>query len=531
MLVSHVGRYKITTEVEEITYENVLDVLRKAYGVHISQNVPDIIALMDYESGKQPLDRVKKVRPDIDCYAQDNLAHYIVERHLGFDWSNPITIIQRGEKDSGVDGEAEAISLFNECDAINGSKSKTQDLGRYVEITGLGYTYDEDVKKSEYEDGDSPFETTILNPLYAFVVYSARYKKNKPVMGVTFWHSNETGNNYFTCFTKTHRYEIINLQEIVNGDVIPEEERWKHLKRSGEINPLNRIPIIEYTRSHDRTGAFEHSIPSLDQLNLLLSDYSNSVEQNIQSIWHANDVDFPTEIIKNEDGTTTEKRRKPKTGEMVETQTTADGKTPFINPLTLDSDYSGQLANINALRSRILEENNIPNRDTTSGGSTGVATDTATGYDAFEEAAMKKQLIISDARMAQLEVQLACIRNSLVVEPDNPMLKLRARDCEISIKRSKNYELTTKINFFATAVSHGVNGLHALNAANIWGDNNQVWEDSQEGIIAYQKSIFDKNNDAEGGEGEQKPNNDRIDQDLSDQISNSPFIDGTSTEG
>lgn len=132
--------------------------------------------------------------------------------------------------------------------------------------------------------------------------------------------------------------------------------------------------------------------------------------------------------------------------------------------------------------------------------------------------------------MLEVEVVIAAIKNSLAIEPKNPMLKLRRIDMQASIKRRKNFELTTKVNFFATAVSHGVYGLHALKQMDAFEDVNQVWEDSRPLIEAYQKSIFEKGqNNAEGGEGERKPNADRLDQDMSDQIENSPLIDGMST--
>lgn len=522
-MLCNCGRIMITTDVSEITYDNVIDVLKAAYAVHRT-NVQDINYLFQYEKGEQPLQREKKFRPEIDIESCDNLAHYIVERHLAYDWGCPITVTQRGEKDSGQTDEAYAITLYNELCAIDGNETKIQKLARNVEICGLGYTYGGTVKVEDYEEGSSSYFTdSILHPTNTFMIYSSSYIDGRKMMGVTYRHDNETGNNYFTCFTKTRRFEIENLQKVVNGKVVKDEEIWRHSnKRSGEKNPLNRIPITEWIRSHDRTGVFEHQLSQLDHLNLLISDYANSVEENIQSIWHTNDIEFEKD---EETGET----KKPKAGGWVHTQTTRDGKTPIIESLTQNYDYSGQLENINATRARILEECNVPNRDTTSGGSTGVAADTITGYAAADEAANKKALIIKDCALEKVDIDLACIRNSNVIDPNNPLLKLRKIDCDISIKRDKNRELTTKINFLATAISHGINGLHAVTAADIWGDPNQVWEDSKPLIEAYQNSIFNKNNNAEGGEGEQKPNADRLEQDISDQIVNSPNLDGMTT--
>lgn len=42
-------------------------------------------------------------------------------------------------------------------------------------------------------------------------------------------------------------------------------------------------------------GCFERQISEMDNLNLLISDFTNDVEQNTQAVWHTNDVDFPVE--------------------------------------------------------------------------------------------------------------------------------------------------------------------------------------------------------------------------------------------
>ena len=520
-----IGRIQLFTDVPQITYKNVIDVVRKAFSKY-QTNVFDINYLLDFDAGIQPIQRKnpKRYRPDIDAEVIDNVAHEVVEFKLGFDWGNPITLVQRGEKDSGTEDEAEAISLLNECYEAEDNKSNTQKLARFIEICGIGYTYVETRKKDEWEEGKSYFSLSVLDPRCAFVIYSSYYIDQRPMLGVTFRHDSETGNNYFTCFSKESRFEIINLQEVINGENVEEDKQWQHQRRSGELNPLGKIPVIEWIRSWDRTGAFEHQISECNNLNLMLSDFTNDVEQNTQALFHGNDVEFP----KDEDGNLI----KPKNGDWMLTYTTQDGKTPFINPLAIQYDYPGMLSNITQARSRILQKCDVPQRNDNSGGSTGVAMDSATGYTAAEAAASKKQNIIEGCKMQEVEVVLAAIKNSLAIEPDNPMLKLKRIDIQASVKRRKNFVLTTKVNFFATAISHGVYGLHALKQMDAFEDVNQVWEDSRPLIEAYQKSIFKKGeNNAEGGEGEQKPDADRLEQDLSDQITNSPSIDGTSTGG
>ena len=54
--------------------------------------------------------RQKKYRKDIDCKCVDNVAHEISKFHIGYKWGVPITIVQRGEKDSGKKNEVSAIT-------------------------------------------------------------------------------------------------------------------------------------------------------------------------------------------------------------------------------------------------------------------------------------------------------------------------------------------------------------------------------------------------------------------------------------
>ena len=83
-----------------------------------------------------------------------------------------------------------------------------------------------------------------------------------------------------------------------------------------------------------------------------------------------------------------------------------------------------------------------------------------------------------------------------------------------------------KVNAFAAMVSHGIHGLHALKLCDMFSDVQEVYEDSKELIDKYQKSLFEKDNSS-AGNSSKAVNGDRLMGDESDQISNSPYIDGT----
>ena len=495
------GRKEIFTDVPYITNENIKDILRKAISTH-RQNILSIDYLLNYEAGEQPLKRVKQFRKDIDCQCVDNIANEVTEFNLGFKWGNPITLVQRGEH-TGED-EIKAVSILNDCYEAENIKTKTQKLGRFVEIDAIGYTY-VDVNM-DWQDGDSYFNIETLDPRSTFIVRSNYYLDKRVMLGVTYY-TDEHGQEYYTCYTKDTRFDLAGLNEIIN-------EEW---------NPLGRVPIVEWIRSYDRMGCFERQISEMDNLNLLVSDFTNDVEQNTQAIWHTNDVDFPTKIVTNEDGTTTEEVIKPKTNDWMQTFTSPDGKTPFVKPLAIDYNYQGMLSNITNRRSLILQKCNVPQRNDNSGGSTGVAMSDATGWSSAEMAASKQQNIMEACKMEEVKVVLAAIKISPFVPADSPLLKLRYSDIQPNIKRQKTYELTVKTNAICALLAKGFSLEDTLTIAPLFEDPNQVVVRSGAGVRKYQESNVFKD---EQQQSEEK----RPFADYSDQENNSPNIGGMEKE-
>lgn len=511
------GRKEIYTDVEEVNSGNVISVLQSAM-IDFMPNANDCDFLLKYEAGEQPLNRKKIYRSDIDCHCIDNIANEVTEFKLGFNWGNPITLVQRGEKENDSLEIPKAISLLNECYESEQIKKKTQQLARFIEICGIGFTIID--INTEYEDGDSYFKVDVLDPRSAFVVKSSRYLDHRPMMGVSF-RKDENGNFHYTCFTRNERFEILNCCKIINGTPREDERIWKHDSRSGEDNPLHRIPITEWIRSHDRMGCFERQLSEMDNLNLLVSDFTNDIEQSTQAIWHANDVDFPKKRTENPDGSITEEDQHPKTNEWMLTRTTQDGKTPFVKPLEVDYDYNGMLNNIISRRALILQKCNVPQRNDNSGGSTGVAMSDATGWSAAESAACKEQNIIEGCKMEEVKSVLAAIKASTVISQSNPMLKLKYTDVQPNIKRQKTYELTVKVNAICSLLSHGFLLDDTITMIPLAEDPNQVIERSGAGVRKYQESNVFKTDESKAESDEKRPF-----ADYSDQEQNSPNIGG-----
>jgi hypothetical protein len=127
--------------------------------------------------------------------------------------------------------------------------------------------------------------------------------------------------------------------------------------------------------------------------------------------------------------------------------------------------------------------------------------------------------------MREVRLVLKAIQKSPLIDINNPMLTLKARDLTPNIKRQKTYELATKSNFISTLLSHGFDGESVIKTANVFDDPMQVWNDSKEGILKYQETLYAKANEGEGGEGEKAPDAGKKLQDMSDQAGNSPNID------
>ena len=527
------GRKKIYTDVPEVTEQNVIQVLQQALPVH-SEIAGDCEALMNFVSGIQPLQRIKTYRSDIDIHDIDNVADEIVNFKTSFNWGNPITLVQHGEKDGGSETEGKAIAELNACYDAEKVKGKTQELANLVEIMGICYTYT-DVNTDYVEDaGDSYFKYMVLDPRCAFKVYSSYYPDQRAMLDVTF-RKDSKGNRYYTVFTKDRRFEVVNGYAKKDAN-----NKWDFGVGNNEKNPLGMLPFVEWVRNVNRTGCFERQIDELNALNILASDFANDVDQNTQCVWHANDIDFPTETYTDEEGNEQIRVVHPTSNDWIETTTTPEGKTPFVNPLHVEYDYSGMLNNYIAKRALILQKCNVPSRNDNSGGSTGIAMSDATGWTQAEVEATQQDQLKNDSKLDEVKIALVACKLCRGFKENNPIAKLKYSDVKPNIKRQKTYEMTTKINAFATAVSHGIDYKSMLNTINLFDDPQQVARDSEETMEKFIEKTFGAAEDGanyverievNGGNGKEKtkgvdaPIPKRLEQDESDQESNSPTLD------
>ena len=508
------GRDTILTPYKEITRDNIFKILPEAYKLFLD-NANDCDFLLNYDAGDQPLKRSseKKVMEWIDVQTVDNVAHEVSDFWIGFGWGNPISLTLRGDADKE---KSEGVKQLNYAYSAAGGAINLQKIANYVTKCGHCYTLI-DINQ-DYEEGEAQFTRDVLDPRNAFLVRSSSWADRRVLMGVTFATDND-GNLLMTCYTKDERFFVFaeNLNKkgaTKTEDVAKKFNFYLDPHYAIETNFLGRVPIVEWYQTVDRKGMFETQIPALDNINLLVSDIGNGVEQNIQAIWWANNVEFPTKVVKDAEGNEVEVPDKPKSGDWVSTQSNKDGGNPTIQPLVIDYHLEDMQKSYTEQRSLVLQKCHVPQRNDNSGGSTGVAMDSAAGWADAESIASSHEEIIKSCQLDELKVVLRAIKESPDTAPDNPMLKLYANDIIPAIRRPKNSDIASKCNGITTLLSHGFSIEDVLSAIAFFPDATQTINRSKNGVDEYQKSKVFGDGESEG----------RTMADLSDQVQNSPIL-------
>lgn len=249
------GRTKIYTDVENITSENVVDVLTKAVSVH-SLNQNDIDYLWDYYRGKTDiLVKVKEVRDNINHKVAVNRAYEIVNFKRGYGFGEPIQYIRRGTDESLTDD----INELNEFMFAQNKHAEDSTLAEWLYVCGLGVRM-----VLPGVDEDEPFKIYTLDPRYSFVVHYNGLGE-KPVMGVKFI-IKENKESVYSVYTKDMYFEVAKDKVV-----------------KAKPHALGEVPIFEYPANTARLGSFEIVLPLLNAINEVESNRLDDVEQYVNS--------------------------------------------------------------------------------------------------------------------------------------------------------------------------------------------------------------------------------------------------------
>ncbi len=407
------GRRIIKTDVDEITRENVADVLRKALATHWA-NKSEIDYLYDYYKGRQPiLQRVKDVRPEIKNMVVENRANEIVSFKVGYLMGEPIQYVSRGDDEALT----QSINRLNAYMSGEDKAAKDKELADWSHISGTSFRMVLPDDNAGVDPDEAPFEIYTLDPRFAFVVYHNSLGQ-PPVMGVMSIE-REDGIIY-SVYTKDHYYEIKD-----NDEIVKDEEQ------------VFGIPIIEYPANTARLGAFEVVLPLLDAINNVDSNRLDGVEQFIQALLLFHNVD-----ISAKDFTDLKKEGALKFKD-IDAQLKAE-----IKYLVEEMNQQQTQTLVDHLYDTVLTICGMPNRN---GGSSTSDTGTAVifrdGWSAAEARAKDSELIFKQSEKEFLKLVLRICR-------DLSDLDLKLSSIEIRFTR-RNYEnIVEKANVLTTMLNN-----------------------------------------------------------------------------
>lgn len=288
------GRRQILSSVDEITDDNVVEVLTKALAVH-ELNREEELFLKNYEKGLQPILFRQKVYNDhINNTIVVNLANQIVTFKTSEFAGEPIMYVTRGtgmrEADTADKGAEDAETVPEKVARVNsmmlseGKQSKDYRLAYDMFTCGVGYRltiHDSGREETDYLD-EAPFEMYIPKAENTFVVRRSDVTR-RVLMGVTyvFLDENEKQPEY-TVYAPNVKYTI-------NGV----GSEMKVVRR--EQHNFGMVTLTEYPCNPNYMGAFEPVVPLLDAYNLTLSNKMDGIEQFIQALMVFDGVDISRE--------------------------------------------------------------------------------------------------------------------------------------------------------------------------------------------------------------------------------------------
>lgn len=249
------GRRKIKTVVSEITADNVQDVLEKALSVH-AKNAREIAYLWDVYRGKQDIRNKKKYqRENINEKVCVNIANEIVTFKTAYLLNEPIQYISYGDDKKA----AENIRKLNDFMRSEDKESKDKEIVDWMHICGVAerFVITDEMADEEY---GSPYYVETFDPREAFVIYSARMRK-QPMAGVVLQLDEE--EKWFATVYTDNKVFVLRSD---SNDV----EEYDHI--------LGGIPLIEYENNMARMGAFEVVLSILNGINNLESDGLDAIK-------------------------------------------------------------------------------------------------------------------------------------------------------------------------------------------------------------------------------------------------------------
>ena len=420
----HYGRQRIILPYDEVTPDNLHEVMKKALPIH-NQNSSDCDYLIHYFLGDQDiLSRPCGETSNINNTTVVNYAFPITREIVGYTLGNAVEFTQKDLKDQADVSKLSDIYSYefsyyvDICSAI------------YASVCGVGYQITLPSTEITHDNTpEVPITYTYLDPRNTFVIQSSNIG-NPVIMTGHYTMTKTMSKREYTCYTDKYKFEFTNMD-------------MSTLKVTPNIMGVNPITMVE--NSLFLTGDWEQAISVMNASNQVASDSLNDIEGTIKSLL----VILGAEFEEGEEDVSITKVKKNRL--LTLTRGTGDNSNldaKFIAP-KLES------VSVENIRKYLEDARNvitgIPDRSAnSSGGDTGQAVLNRDGWTDIEIVARLKELFFKKAKKQQLAVGIKILKMLGQVSKDLSVLNI-----DLSIGRHSQDNLQTKTQAFSTLVATG----------------------------------------------------------------------------
>lgn len=465
------GRQMITTNVREITAENVVNVINNASGVH-AKNAQQINYLYNYYRGEQDIKgKTKLVRESINNIVCANHANEIVTFKTAYLLGEPIQYISAGNDSQ----KSEDISTINDYMREQDKESKDKELADWMHICGVG------TRMIIPSDGaESPFDIYTLNPAEAFCVYYSGLG-HKRLAGVLI-QNDEEGHEYMCVYTDKFYCEVQNgtLRTLPATGMYPAEKTRKHL--------MGRVPIIEYWDNEARMGAFEVVIPLLNAINRLESDRVDGVQDFV----NAYDVFQNCEIDDETYKTLTNG------GQAINVSSGQAGVEAKVYRISSELNQGGTQTAIDDMQTKVLSICGMPSLGDGSGG-----TSDNVGAVIYRQGYWAAESRAKNTETAWIRSEKELLRLVLTICPE---LKIKVSEITAAFLRNNYSDLQSKTQVLCELLaSDKVDPKYAYEASGLFEDSEMAYKAGmawyEKNLEFLEKQLGDNNNKDGDGDG------------------------------
>ena len=442
------GRKRILLDYDEVTPENVIEVLQKAMYIH-GQNRRDCDYLIKYFLGDQDIRyRQAPTTSSVNNKTVVNYAYPITREVVGYTFGSPIEIIAKDTTKQSV------VQDLNDAYDYEASYATDVCAATYASICGLAYQItlpSSDISKDNTPE--VPIVVDYLDPRDTFVVQSTSIG-NPQVMSCTIIKQNN-GKKLYICYTDKYKMTVVDMKQVLV-----------------EGNPIGLDPITMVENSVFLTGDWEQAIDVMNASNLVASDSLNDIEGTIRSLL----VILGAEFEEGDDTTLS----KIKENRLLTLSSATGGNVDakFISP-TLDSN------SVQNIREYLDEARNvitgIPDRENNgNGGDTGTAVLNRNGWTDIEIVSRLKEMFFKKAKKKQISIGIEILKRLDIIPSDLSVL-----DLKIDLGTHNLDNLSVRATAFSTLVATGE--LATIDCLSLSGLTNRVSEMVERGKQAKQE--------------------------------------------